>query len=68
MTLMHLWVEAEDYDAIFEEVNRRKRATHKRVTGAEVLHEWLQDRRLYVGAEEGHQVNEGPGSTERIEE
>lgn len=65
MILRHIWIEESDYDAIFEEVNRRKRATHRRVTGAEVLHEWLGERRLYMGAEEGHQVNEGPGAPEK---
>ena len=68
MILRNMWVEESDFLAIFEEVHRRKTEKGGRVSGAEVLHEWLQERKLYRDAEEGHQVNEGPGATERIEE
>jgi len=67
MKFRNMWVEESDFLAIFEEVHRRKTEKGGRVSGAEVLHEWLQDRRLYVGAEEGHQVNEGSGSPEKEE-
>ena len=68
MGLKNVWIDDKDYDAIYAEVTRRKAGKHKRISCAEVLHEWLQERRLYVGAEEGHQVNEGPGAAERTEE
>jgi hypothetical protein len=64
MGLKNMWVDDADYDAIYAEVARRKEKTKGRVSGAEVLHEWLGERRLYMGMEEGHQVNEGPGAPE----
>ena len=64
MGLKNMWVEDTDYADIYAEVAKRKDGKHIRVSGAEVLHEWLGERRLYVGMEEGHQVNEGPGATE----
>lgn len=68
MGLRNMWVEESDFLAIFEEVHRRKTEKGGRVSAAEVLHEWLGERRLYMGMEEGSQVNEGPGSSERNQE
>ena len=64
MTLRNIWIEESDFLAIFEEVHRRKTEKGGRVSGAEVLHEWLGERRLYMGAVEGFEANEGPGATE----
>lgn len=65
MGLKNMWVKDADYDAIYAEVTRRKEKTKGRVSGAEVLHEWLQERRLYMELMERFEANEGPGAPEK---